>query len=187
MKTYGGVEVQLQHSRLRHQKQVSGQLHAPAALPPGNHPRYPLERRLGGPQSRSGRCGEENNLALSGIEPWPSSSTELSRLFQYTFSLLKFLTVFGTLVFQHDINPSKNFHQLCFFSKQTSRRNDKHLTLPFIFLISGKDLCVKKWVWDIRGCRYRHEGWNCLVNSSYNKEASRQTRWSQHGSERNLQ
>jgi hypothetical protein len=37
---------------------VSGQLHAPAALPPGKSPRYPFYRRLGGPQSRSGRYGE---------------------------------------------------------------------------------------------------------------------------------
>jgi hypothetical protein len=28
-----------------------------------------LDRRLGGPQSQSGRRGEENNLALPGIEP----------------------------------------------------------------------------------------------------------------------
>jgi hypothetical protein len=35
---------------------VSGQRHAPAALyPRGKNPRYPLDRRLGGPQSRSGR------------------------------------------------------------------------------------------------------------------------------------
>jgi hypothetical protein len=35
---------------------VSGQHHALAALyPPGKSPRYPLYRRLGGPQSRSGR------------------------------------------------------------------------------------------------------------------------------------
>jgi hypothetical protein len=33
---------------------VSGQRHAPAALPPGRE-RYPLYRRLGGPQGRSGR------------------------------------------------------------------------------------------------------------------------------------
>jgi hypothetical protein len=32
--------------------EVSGQLHAPTALPPGKSPRYPLYR-LGGPQSRS--------------------------------------------------------------------------------------------------------------------------------------
>jgi hypothetical protein len=46
--------------------EVSGQLHAPAALPPG----YPLDRRLGGPQSHSGCGGEEKNAQLPpGIEP----------------------------------------------------------------------------------------------------------------------
>jgi hypothetical protein len=39
--------------------EVSGQLHATADLPPGKSPWYPLDRRLGGPQSRSGRGGEE--------------------------------------------------------------------------------------------------------------------------------
>jgi hypothetical protein len=39
---------------------MSGQLHAPAALPPGESPpRYPLHRKLGGHQSPSGSCGEE--------------------------------------------------------------------------------------------------------------------------------
>jgi hypothetical protein len=38
---------------------VSGQLHAPDALSPGKSPRYPLDRRLSGPQSRSGRGGGE--------------------------------------------------------------------------------------------------------------------------------
>ena len=33
---------------------VGGQRHAPATLPPGNT-RYPLYRKLGGPQGRSGR------------------------------------------------------------------------------------------------------------------------------------
>jgi hypothetical protein len=46
--------------------EVSGQLHAPAALPQGNHPRYPLDRRLSGSQSLSGRFGEETNLAPAG-------------------------------------------------------------------------------------------------------------------------
>jgi hypothetical protein len=42
---------------------VTGQLHAPIALPPGEDPLYPLDRRLGGPQSLFGRYGEEKNLA----------------------------------------------------------------------------------------------------------------------------
>jgi hypothetical protein len=37
----------------------SGQLHAPAALTPSKSPRYPLDRKLGGPQSRSGSGGEK--------------------------------------------------------------------------------------------------------------------------------
>jgi hypothetical protein len=41
--------------------EVSGQLHAPAALPQEKSSRYPLDKRLGGPQSRSGRAGEEKN------------------------------------------------------------------------------------------------------------------------------
>jgi hypothetical protein len=39
--------------------EVCGELHAPAALPPGKEPRYPLDRRLGGVQSHSGKYGEE--------------------------------------------------------------------------------------------------------------------------------
>jgi ArsR family metal-binding transcriptional regulator len=29
---------------------------------------YPLDRRLGGPQSQCGRCGEEDSLALTKIK-----------------------------------------------------------------------------------------------------------------------
>jgi hypothetical protein len=47
---------------------VSGQRHAPAALyPRGKFHRYPLDRRLGGPQSRSGLRGlEEKSFASTG-------------------------------------------------------------------------------------------------------------------------
>jgi hypothetical protein len=41
--------------------EVSGQLHAPADLLQGKSPWYPLDRRLGGPQSRSGRGDEKNS------------------------------------------------------------------------------------------------------------------------------
>jgi hypothetical protein len=50
--------------------EVSGQIHAPAALPQGKNLRYPLDRRLGGPQIRSGHGGEEkNSQPPPGIEP----------------------------------------------------------------------------------------------------------------------
>jgi hypothetical protein len=39
--------------------EVSGQLHALATLLPGKSHCYPLDRRLGGPQSFCGRGGEE--------------------------------------------------------------------------------------------------------------------------------
>jgi hypothetical protein len=41
---------------------VSDKLHVPAFYPWGKSPRYPLVRRLGGPQSRSGRRGENSWL-----------------------------------------------------------------------------------------------------------------------------
>jgi hypothetical protein len=41
--------------------EVSGQLHAMAALSPGKEPLNLLDRRLGGPQSRCGCGGEEKN------------------------------------------------------------------------------------------------------------------------------
>jgi hypothetical protein len=50
--------------------EVSGQLHAPAALSQGKGPCYSLDTRLGGPQSRSGRGGEEkDSQPPPGIEP----------------------------------------------------------------------------------------------------------------------
>jgi hypothetical protein len=46
------------HSWPRHYMGMSGQRHVPAALyPQGKDPRYPLYRRLVGPQSRSGHRG----------------------------------------------------------------------------------------------------------------------------------
>jgi hypothetical protein len=47
----------------------SGQLNAPAALSQGKSPWYPLNRRLGGPQSLSGCREEKNSQPLVGLEP----------------------------------------------------------------------------------------------------------------------
>jgi hypothetical protein len=58
----------------------------PSLHPQGNSPWYPLERRLSGPQSRSGRSDEKNSQLLPGLEPptiQPIAqlyTTELSRL-----------------------------------------------------------------------------------------------------------
>jgi hypothetical protein len=42
MKAYGGVEAYFHHSWPRYQMEVSGQLHTPAALPPGKEPPAPI-------------------------------------------------------------------------------------------------------------------------------------------------
>jgi hypothetical protein len=60
--------------------------------PRGYRPRYPLDRRLGGPQSQSGLCGEEKNLTLPGIEPGRSSPS-LFRLSYVVRSDISFLTL----------------------------------------------------------------------------------------------
>ena len=48
--------------------ETNGQLYLPIALPPGNEPRYPLTRRLGGPWSRYGRFREWKNLPVIEIQ-----------------------------------------------------------------------------------------------------------------------
>jgi hypothetical protein len=67
MKAYGGVDVLIHVfliSALVGSQEVS---YTPRTLyPRGKSPRYPLDRRLGGPQNRSGRRGEEENLAATG-------------------------------------------------------------------------------------------------------------------------
>jgi hypothetical protein len=72
--------------------EVSGQLHAPAALPPGKETLVPTDGRLGRPQSRSRRGGDEKNSQhLPGLEPpiiQPAAqryTTELSRFLQNVF------------------------------------------------------------------------------------------------------
>jgi hypothetical protein len=77
--------------------EVSCQLHAPAIFPRGKSPWYPLNRRLGGLQSWSGRVGEEkNSQPLPRLEPpiiQPVAqryNTELPRL----VSSVEMVTVF---------------------------------------------------------------------------------------------
>jgi hypothetical protein len=67
--------------------EVSGQLRAPAILPRVKSRRYPLDRKLGGLQSRSGRSGE-------GKKSHHSTSRELnpSRSHRSLFSILTELT-----------------------------------------------------------------------------------------------
>jgi hypothetical protein len=49
--------------------EMSGQLPSLAAFPQGKNPWYPLDRRFGRPQSRSGRGDEEKNPPPPEIQP----------------------------------------------------------------------------------------------------------------------
>jgi hypothetical protein len=50
--------------------EVSGQLHVPAALPPGKEPLVTIEQEAGCSQNRSRRGGEEkNSQPLPQLEP----------------------------------------------------------------------------------------------------------------------
>jgi hypothetical protein len=58
------------HSSPWYEIKLNGQLHALAVLLQGKDPWYPLNRRLGGPQSCSGHGGEEKNFqSPPGIKP----------------------------------------------------------------------------------------------------------------------
>jgi hypothetical protein len=62
--------------------EVSGQLHALAALPSqGESSWYPLDRRLGGSQSRSGRCVKEVQVLFPvGAAAKSSNSFSVARV-----------------------------------------------------------------------------------------------------------
>jgi hypothetical protein len=71
MKAYGGVDLQL-HVFLTSELVGGGQIHAPAALPPGKEPPVPIGKEaVWAPE-----LGEEKNLAPTGTRtPTPLSST----------------------------------------------------------------------------------------------------------------
>jgi hypothetical protein len=64
-----GMSVQLHRSWPRHQMEVCGRLHAAIALALAL-----LDKRVGGPHSRSGHCvAKQSILSTSGMEAGPSS------------------------------------------------------------------------------------------------------------------
>jgi hypothetical protein len=70
--------------------EMTGRLHAPAALPQEIDTWYPLNRRLGEPQSLSGCCGEKNNLVYAGsqtpaAEPPARGYTYWAKYLHYIF------------------------------------------------------------------------------------------------------
>jgi hypothetical protein len=68
METYGGVDVYIHSFLTSALVEVGGQLHARAALPPGKESLLPIGQEVGGPQSPSGRRGEEKILDPAGAQ-----------------------------------------------------------------------------------------------------------------------
>jgi hypothetical protein len=62
---------------------MRGEVQAPAALPQGNRPQYPLDRGLSGPETRSGLCGKETNLTSAGFRT-PGVQPVVRRYTDYT-------------------------------------------------------------------------------------------------------
>ena len=108
---------------------VSGQRHAPAALSPGKT-RYPLYRRLGGPQGRSGVCGKSRPHCIPGPSspqyvPKPTElSGPLRKLIEYKTVLCcsqSLLPVTNTQRLLHDALRC-NVHTFCRVAQQNSGR-----------------------------------------------------------------
>jgi hypothetical protein len=69
------------HIFLPHDSGSSATSHLGPFNPRGKNPRYPLDKRLGGPQSRSGRCAPTSNRNLILLSsPLVTTLTELSWL-----------------------------------------------------------------------------------------------------------
>jgi hypothetical protein len=75
MKANGGVNVQIHIFLMSALAGSEWSASCPSHfLPQGKGPWYPLDRRLGGPQTWSGRFGEEKNLDPTGTRtPTPRS------------------------------------------------------------------------------------------------------------------
>ena len=100
---------------------VGGQHYAPAALPPGKT-RYPLYRRLGGPQGRSGRVRKISptpgfdprtvqSVASRCTEGWEIFGTEFAQKTKQSL----YIEVSSSLIFTllNAIKPKVTKHQCC--------------------------------------------------------------------------
>jgi hypothetical protein len=103
--------------------EVSGQLHASAALPPEKKPQHPLHRRLVGPRSRSGPGGEEKNLSHC-------------RESKPDYSARSFVTILTYATHKHSINKVGIILRYCHQSQ----------ILYSIKLLSSKDTTTRPYL-----------------------------------------
>jgi hypothetical protein len=132
---------------------VSGQLHAPAALPSGKSPRYPFYRRLGGPQGRSGRYGEVKILYPTGTRtPAPPGRPRVSQARRQheegsSLCLVSSLTLkMGTICFSE---TSVDFHRTTwpYIPEDRTLRNHRCENLKSYreFQIPAQGLGIMAW------------------------------------------
>jgi hypothetical protein len=88
---------------------VSGELYAPASLPPGKEAAVPIGWGQGGPQSRSGRRGEEKILDPTGTRtPTPQSSSPWPVAIPNTIARLLIVEVNKLTLFQFFLLANTN-------------------------------------------------------------------------------
>src|SRR5215472_14194103 len=108
---------------------MGGQRHAVAALPPGKT-RYPLCRRLGGPQGRSGRV--RKNLAPTGIRS-PDRPAHSQSLYRLSYRSPVFGAVWITTVLLQQLYCNNN---------NNNNDNDKYCAKG-----SGKEVKIQEFMY----------------------------------------
>jgi hypothetical protein len=141
----------------RHQLEVSGQLHGPAALPPGKSHWYPLDRRWSGPQSRSRQCVEKNSWPYRGLNLDPSVVQPVaSRCTDYAIPAPQYRV---QVVWGCDTSTFRdNFQGLtvavvlgskCFWLWMRFERNgefrERWISGAYLFIIKDDKLTVQPW------------------------------------------
>ena len=86
--------------------------HAPTASPPGKETRYPLYKRLGGTQGRSGRVRKISPPAV--FDPWTVQPLD-SRYADYATAAHRHVTVQTTVFKLRAYRPNKSITLIHFF------------------------------------------------------------------------
>ena len=100
---------------------VSGQQHAPAALYPRGKTRYPLYRRLGGPQGRSGRAWKSRPHRDSITGPSSAVAQTLYRLSYWAQNIKPYVYLY--------ISLNSSYNEKCFRQKLYRKSKDTFCVL----------------------------------------------------------